>query len=409
LHGASRRRSLWVAALALLVATGAWLVGATAPAFGIASASKSHSPTPRAAVDTVTAFSNVTGRATALVLDTATVTRWKTAGVTVSPVGAATATSGGAGVELPITSGYVESHSQRSFQPRYLLGSIDHFGSGLSFATSAGALQVTNLVFDLGQSMVYATIGTTEDVPFFSLQQRDIRVVQASHTMRIEGAQLDLTPTGAAGLKALLPTSEIAPSTEIASAQITVAGQVSQYTASDQSAEYPRLSGIAVSVTFAHDALATFGRVGVTPGPAGSASYDSKSAKVGFPITGGTAVVHPAARRAPSRIAGVVLCWGTGLVLSGGSTSVAMTDLTYVPATSTMYASVNGGADNGAVFSVKRPKNSRLTTAGGNLYLRGALLDLTAGGAAMLDTVFHTTQFNAGDELGKLTLVASGA
>jgi len=406
--GAKRRRPLLAAALALFAVIAVWLAGATAPAFGVTRASKGHAPPRQAAVDTVTAFGNVTGRATVLALDAATVASWKTAGVTVGPAGSAKATSGGAGIDLPITSGYVESHSDPSFQPRSLLGSIDHFGSGLSFATNAGSLQVTNLVFDLGQSMVYATIGTTQDVPFFSLQQRDVRVVRSGRTLRIEGARLDLTPTGAAELKAFLPTPAIRPNIQIAAAQITVAGQVSEYTSADQATEYPRLSGIAVSITFAPGALATFGKVGVTPSPAGSASYDSKGAKVGFPITGGTAVVQLDGRRTPSRVEGVVLCWGTGLVLSEGSTSVAMTDLTYVPTTSTMYASVNGGADNGAIFSVQRPQKSRLTTAGGNLYLRGALLDLTASGASLLDSVFHTTEFNGGDELATLTLVASG-
>jgi len=398
---AGRRRPFVAGALALLVGLLGWS--------GVATASVAHpASSARDSTDTVTAFGNLTGTATFLDWDTDTLAAWKAAGVSVGPAGTALAVSAGAGLELPITSGYVESHSDLRFKPSDVLGSIDHFGSGLTFASSSTSVTVTDLVFDLGGSMVYATIGGTEDVPLFSLQERDRKVKRSGQTLEIQGAAMDLTPTGAAALDAIFHNSAITANTELAAVTIEAKGRVSRYSYTGQTVEYPRLSGIALSLTFATPALAAFHSDGITPSAVGSASYDSALGDVSFPITGGTAVVHPGQRGRPEGLAGVVLGWGNGLVLGEGSTSVAMTDLTFVPATSTVYASVNGGADDGALFAVKRPKRSRISLTGGNLELRGAYLDLTAGGAAMLNGVFHTTGFERGFELGKLTLVASG-
>lgn len=397
---------------------GGWGVAGTAlAATRLATSSPSHAKAPSslgtvspppAPGDTVTALSNVTGAATVLKWDMSTLAAWRAAGVRVGPAGAAKAVSGGVGAELPITSGYVESHSDHSFKPGYLLGSIDHFGSGLTFATASNSVEATNLVFDLGDSTVYGTIGATEDIPLFSLAQTRRLVVRSGRTLKIEGEQLDLTQTGAVELDSLFHTTAITANSELASARITVRGQVSQYTYDDETVEYTRLSGIDLSFTFGTQALAALGSVGITPSTTGSAVYDTSLAEVSFPITGGTAVVHPNRQGQPAHIAGVVLGWGDGLVLGGASASVTLSDLTFVPANATVYASVNGGADNGAVFSVKYAKRSGISLEGGNLELRGALLDLTAGGAEALNGVFHTTEFQSGFELGTFTLVASG-
>lgn len=381
---------------------GGW--AAAGPGLGSGIASASPRPAP---VDTVTAFADVTGSGTVLGWDPTTVAAWKSAGVGVGPAGGAKAVLSGAGAELPITSGYVESHSDHSFKPGFVLGSIEQFGSGLTFASAATSVAAINLVFDLGESMVYGTIGSTEDIPLFSLQRAHLQVSRSGRTMRIAGVQLDLTPTGAAELDALFHTAAITPYTEIATAQITVTGKVSRYTFSEQTAEYPRLSGTSFSVTFSEPGLEVFRRVGVKPSSTGSASYDPDSGKLSFPVTGGTAVVHPDRHGLPTSISGVVLSQGSGLVLTQGSRSVTMTELTWVPATSTVYASVNGGPDNGALFSVKGLR-SHISLGDGNLNVRGASFALAAGGAVMLNSVFKTSDFRVGAQLGKFTLVASG-
>lgn len=402
---AGRPRVRVALASAIAVCLGAWAAAATvAGTAGTAVASTRE--------DTVTALSDLSGTATVLRWDTATLAAWKHAGVTMGPAGTATDVSGG--MELPITSGYLESHSDHSFKPGYLLGSIDHLGSGVSFASTSGStststsVEATDLVFDLGQSMVYATIGGTEDFPLFSLQQDRREVKRVGRTLEIERELLYLTPTGAAELDAIFHTSVIASNTEVAAVGITARGRPSRYSYTGETVEFPRLSGIALSLRFAAGALAAFRSDGITPGAAGSASYDSGSGEVSLPITGGTAVVHPGPDGRPGRIAGVVLDWGSGLVLGGGSTSLSFSNLTFVPSTSTVYASVNGGADDGALFSVKRARKSSIRLTGGNLEMRGALLDLTADGAETLNTAFHTTGFERGFELGRLTVVASG-
>lgn len=357
--------------------------------------------------DAVTTYPDLTGTATVLTFDPATVAALKAAGVTVGPTGAATAVAGGAGVSLPITSGYAEVHANRSFKPGYLLGSIQSFGSGLALATTTTSVALTDLVFDLGEAMVYGTIGATQDVPLFSISRPGLTVTRSGRTLQIDDSAIDLTPTGATELDALFHTTAITAHSALGTVAITARGRVGRYAYTTTTAEFPRLSGISTSVTFGPSARSLFHRVGVTPSPNGSATYNSGDSRISFPITGGTAVVHPNRKGKPISMQGVALQQGSGLVFSRGTTSVSMTDFTVKPGASAVYASVNGGPDDADLFTIDSSR-SQLAVTGGNLHVDGATLALTVGAAAMLNSVFATTDFKAGAELGAMSVLASG-
>jgi hypothetical protein len=380
------------------------------PAFAASKHGKSAAKTPPTTsppnpANAVTDYPQLTGSATVLTFDIATVAALKTAGIDFAPLGTATAVDNGAGISLPITSGYAEVHANKAFLPNYLLGSVEHFGSGLSVTSGGVTVDVSDLVFDLGQSVVYASVGASEDVPMFTLVTKGVTVSETASTLAIDGSALDLTATGAAELDAPFHTAAITAKTEIATAAMSAAGRSSHYTYTAQTSEIPRLSGVSASVTFSSAALATFRQLGASPSAFGSASYAKSAAKITFPITGGSAVVHPGAGRQPSSLAGVILLQGSGLLLSRGSKSLTVSDLIFEPGGSAVYASVNGGADDARLF---RLNTGTVGVSGGNVHISGAALDLTLGAAAMFNQAFATTDFKAGADFGAVELTASG-
>jgi hypothetical protein len=358
--------------------------------------------------DTVTTIADLTGTGMALTFNTTTVAALKAVGVTIVAEGGASVAAGGASMSFPITSGYAEVHSDRSFKPSYVLGSIEAYGSGITIGTAASSVNFTDLVVDLGESMIYGTIGATEDVPLFSLTRSSLKAQRSGNSLVVGGLTASLTATGASELDALFYTTAITAKMPMGTLQITGAGKVSSYPDTAQTTEIPRLSGIATSVTLSAAVRDVFSRVGAEPGAYGSATYDSHGGEISFPITGGTAVVHPSLAGKVGYLQGVVLHQGSGIVLTRGSTSVSMTDLTVVPGASAVYGSVNGGADNADLFSMTWDK-AKIKMVGGNMSVDGAVLDLTTGAAAMLNSVFATTDFTPGTELGTVDLVGSGS
>jgi hypothetical protein len=360
-----------------------------------------------ASSDTVTAVSDVTGTGMSLTFNTTTVAALKAMGVNIVAAGAASVVDGGASMNFPITSGYAEVHSNHSFRPSYLLGSIEQYGSGITLATAGASVNLTAFVVDLGESMIYGTIGATEDVPLFSLVRTALTTQRSGNTLVVGGLSAALTATGASELDALFHTTAITANLAMGTVQITAAGRVGTYASTSKTIEIPRLSGIATSLTFGSAARSVFARVGTAVGAYGSATFSSSGNVVSFPITGGTAVVHPTLSGRVGYLEGVVLHQGSGIVLSRGLTSVTLTDLTVVPDASAVYASVNGGGDNADLFSMTA-KTTRIKTVGGNLEVAGVTLELTTGAAAMLNSVFATSDFVPGTPLGTLELVASG-
>ena len=89
--------------------------------------------------DTVTAIPALTGVGTTLALNPSTVQTLTGLGVKLAPFG--TATVSGSDITFPITSGYVEIHSNHDHKPGYIEGSIEHYGSGVTL--SAGTTTVT--------------------------------------------------------------------------------------------------------------------------------------------------------------------------------------------------------------------------------------------------------------------------
>src|SRR3954464_9694289 len=123
------------------------LVGALALAGAACGDSKSSNSSSSGAAQTpptgdkVTAIPNLSGVGTSVKIDAGTAGALKSLGVSLAPFGTATFESPTSTITFPITSGYAEIHSDLGFKPGYILGSVQHEGSG--FTLTAGATNVT--------------------------------------------------------------------------------------------------------------------------------------------------------------------------------------------------------------------------------------------------------------------------
>ncbi len=141
--------------------------------------------------------------------------------------------------------------------------------------------------------------------------------------------------------------------------------------------------------------------------PNGSATFDSASSTVSFPITGGFAVIHSDLGYKPGYIAGVVIHQGSGLTFSKGSVSVALTDFVVDPGNSLLTGTVGGQI--GVPLLDLDGTNVKVSTPNNTVTLDGTVAKLTATAAGALNKAFSTTAFTPGLALGTVHLVATAS
>ena len=179
-----RRSTRRLAALGAAVAIGASGAALAAPA-----AVSGASTTP----DTVTAIPALTGVGTTLTLNAGTAAALTSLGVKVAPEG--TATASGSSVTFPITSGYVEIHSNKHHRPGYIEGSIEHYGSGLTLTAGTTTVTLSDFVVDPGDSLLYASVnGVPDKAPLLQLDGRKVAVSKdGSGDVVLNGTVANLT------------------------------------------------------------------------------------------------------------------------------------------------------------------------------------------------------------------------
>ena len=113
----------------------------------------------------VTAIPSLSGEGTSVTLDGGTAAALTSLGVAIAPTGTATFDAATSTITFPITSGYAEIHSDLSVKPGWILGSIDHAGSGFSLTAGSTKVELSDFVVDPGNSILYGTVGGTPDGP----------------------------------------------------------------------------------------------------------------------------------------------------------------------------------------------------------------------------------------------------
>lgn len=327
--------------------------------------------------------------------------------VSVIPSGtAATAktASGATALTFPITSGYVEVHNDHAFQPGWIVGSIEHGGSGLTLSAAGTSLTASNFVVDPGNSVLYATVVGRPAVPFLTLDGTHVRVSTQNGSLVLDGTVARLTRTAAAALDDLFGTSALTPGLALGTVHLVASGSTTYST--DRTTELSRLTGTSTSVQLDPQTARALKGLGVRLVPSGAATFDAGASSFGFPITGGTVVIHSDHAYRPGYIDGVLIHQGSGLTFSKGATTVALTDFVVDPGNSMLTGSVGGHI--GVPLLALDGTDVTVTPVGATVHLDGTIARLTPTASVALNQAFATNAFTPGLSLGVVHIVVAG-
>ena len=153
-------------------------------------------------------ISRLDGKATNVALDAGTAKALQSLGVSVAPIGLAKFDSATSTASFPITGGFVAIHSDRSYQPGYIAGTVLHEASGLRFSKGNTSIDLTDFVVDPGNSILTASSGGKSGIPVLSLDGADVKVSTEGSDVVLQGTVAKLTPTAASALNSTFGVSD---------------------------------------------------------------------------------------------------------------------------------------------------------------------------------------------------------
>jgi hypothetical protein len=367
-----------------------------------------NSSTQAQTADTVTAIPSLTGVGTSVILDAGTAGALKGLGVAIAPSGNATFEASTSTITFPITSGYAEIHSNPAIKPGYILGSVNHEGSGFTLTAGSTKVELSDFVVDPGNSMLYGSVGDKPGIPLLALDGTDVKVTMESGNVVLFGTVAKLTDTAATALNGAFKTSAITAGTPLGVVRLVAKGTATTYDAvADKTTQITRLSGKQTAVKLDAGTADALKSLGVSVAPTGSGTFESSTGTVAFPITGGFAAIHSDKGYKPGYIVGSVIHQGSGLKFSKGNQSIEVTDFVVDPGASTLTATAGGKA--GIPLLSLDGTDVAVSMSGSDVVLQGTVAKLTATGASALNSTFGVTAFKEGIPLGVVTLTASQA
>jgi hypothetical protein len=408
-----KKRASLTALVGVLALAGA-ACGSDKKSTDTSSSSNSSSSQTQASADTVTAIPALTGVGTSVILDSGTAGALKTLGVAVAPSGKATFDAATSTITFPITSGYAEIHSNVNFKPGYIVGSVDHEGSGFTLTAGKTVVSLSDFVVDPGNSMLYGTVGGIGPmIPLLSLDGTNVKVSMEAGNVVLFGTVAKLTDTAVGALNkafALPADKALKAGTPLGVVRLVAKGTANTYdAATDKTAEITRLGGKQTAVKLDAGTAATLKSLDVNVAPVGTAKFDSATSTVSFPITGGFAAIHSDHNYQPGYIVGNIVHEGSGLKFSNtkGDKSIEVTNFVVDPGTSILTATAGGKA--GIPLLSLDGTAVNVSQSGSDVVLQGTVAKLTATGATALNGVFGGSNFKEGIPLGVVTLTASQA
>ena len=208
---------------AALAATAALALGATA--CGGSDDESSAQPAATAAKP-VAVIPALTGKDTAVTLDSGFVEALGSLKLTPGPVGTAEISKSGV-ASFPITGGNVTYYTPGTESP-YVQGMIDHDGSGLSLTGGGKKVELTDFVVDPGKSLLTGKVTVdgevaAESAPLFFLDGRTLKPLQTGEgTAILEGTTVKLKQEAADLLNQTFGVDALAGGFVIGKAKITV-------------------------------------------------------------------------------------------------------------------------------------------------------------------------------------------
>ncbi len=189
----------------------------------------SGSPTTyNASKDRVTAIPSLRGTSTTLTVEPAVASTLASAGLGLTPTGAATAAGPGT-VTFPITSGFAALHSDHGFSPGFIVGTINHQGSGITIGPaapggSAPSVSLSNFVVDPGDSVLTGTVDGKIGVPLFFLDGSKLQVQPTGSGVTLDGTVAELTSVAATALDKAFGTQAFTPGLAIGTVHLVATG-----------------------------------------------------------------------------------------------------------------------------------------------------------------------------------------
>ncbi|WP_235455971.1 hypothetical protein [Williamsia sp. Leaf354] len=184
------------------------------------SAAESSAPAPVATIPTLT------GRDTAVALDTGFTDALTALKLTPGVVGGAKLENGS--LVFPITGGNVTYYTPGSIQP-YVQGKIEHAGAGFSLTAGQTVVDITNLTIDPGTSKLMADVAVNGQVAatqaiVFDLDGSTLKPLQSNPdgTAVLEGTRVLISDTAAGLLNKTFNTDAVKAGLLVGIAKITV-------------------------------------------------------------------------------------------------------------------------------------------------------------------------------------------
>jgi hypothetical protein len=214
----------------MMAAAGATLalaLGTAACGGDDSSNTSSTAAAPKAAATPVATIPALTGKDTAVTLDSGFVKALGTLKLTPAPVGTAEISKAGV-ASFPITGGNVTYYTPGTESP-YVQGMIDHNGSGLSLTGGGKKVELTDFQIDPGKSVLTGKVTVDGKVaapsaPLFFLDGRTLKPLEtgSNGTAILEGTTVKLKQEAADLLNQTFGTDALKAGFVIGVAKITV-------------------------------------------------------------------------------------------------------------------------------------------------------------------------------------------
>jgi hypothetical protein len=133
---------------------------------------------PFPATDIAEAIPHLPGGATTVTVTPKVLSTFSGASVSIRPTGSATespASPKGRVLAFPVTAGMIVLHKNHAYKPGFVVGSLAHDDSGLTFSGGGKTVRATDLVADPGDSVMTATVGSDAEFPLFFLNGANIK------------------------------------------------------------------------------------------------------------------------------------------------------------------------------------------------------------------------------------------
>ena len=220
------RKGLAAVALATTAAISLAACGSSSDSSSSSSSStKASAPKPVATID------SLTGNSTSVTLDKGFTDALTALKLTPGTVGTAKLANGA--LVFPITGGNVTIFKPGTVSP-YVIGQVQHEGSGFSLSAGGTKVSITNLNVDPGVSRVYGDVSVNGKLAapnafVFQLDGRTLKPLQTSgDTATLEGTKVEISPVAAPLLNKTFNTDAVKPGLLVGIAKIvvnTTAGQ----------------------------------------------------------------------------------------------------------------------------------------------------------------------------------------